>query len=397
MYNGEEHILTVKTTVNNIESSLQATYVVSNTQTQIDGNTLPDDDKETVMLHKSPLPEISNFGDVNRMFFDGTFSLKPPVSNSSGSFTYSSSNPAVATINGNVVTITGFGTAIITATQAAADGYDQGFITANLRVNLTEAILTNYGEMNASKINFVDANGRMSNEKGIAQGGKLIPVKSPLNTDPNLMLWLDSETKSSYNRLDNTWYDLSGNFNNGLLRNNFNYSLDNANSFVFNGANNYIDLRGSYYDTNELTFETWIYPKALSNGSNYTLISHDGSSQGAVSLNFSGNTLQFGINGIGTNNVSHTFNINHWYHVVVVYSKTDNVVKFFVNGALSNQVTLASNAINILNQPFKIGAKEGTSRFFNGNMRLFKIYTRPLSNSEVSNNFNADKSLFGIN
>jgi uncharacterized repeat protein (TIGR01451 family) len=397
MYNGEEHILTVKTTVNNIESSLQATYVVSNTQTQIDGNTLPDDDKETVMLHKSPLPEISNFGDVNRMFFDGTFSLKPPVSNSSGSFTYSSSNPAVATINGNIVTITGFGTATITATQAASGAYDQGFITANLRVNLTEAILTNYGEMNASKINFVDANGRMSDEKGIAQGGKLIPIKSPLNTDPNLMLWLDSDTKSSYNKLDNTWYDLSGNFNNGFLRNNFNYSLDNANSFSFNGANNYIDLRGSYSDTNELTFETWIFPKALSNGSNYTLISHDGSSQGAVSLNFSGNTLQFGINGIGTNNVSHTFNINQWYHVVVVYSKADNIVKFFVNGVLSNQVTLASNAVNILNQPFKIGSKEGTSRFFNGNMRLFKIYTRPLSNLEVSNNFNADKSLFGIN
>lgn len=397
MYNGEEHILTVKTTVNNIESSLQATYVVSNTQTQIDGNTLPDDDKETVMLHKSPLPEISNFGDVNRMFFDGTFSLKPPVSNSSGSFTYISSNPAVATINGNVVTITGFGTATLTATQAAADGYDQGFITANLRVNLTEAILTNYGEMIASKINFVDANGRKSDEKGIAQGGKLIPVKSPLNTDPNLMLWLDSETKSSYNRLDNTWYDLSSNFHNGLLRNNFNYSIDNANSFAFNGANNYIDLIGSYSGTNELTFETWIYPKALSNGSNYTLISHDGSSQGAISLNFSGNTLQFGINGIGTNNVSHTFNINQWYHVVVVYSKTDNVVKFFVNGVLSNQVSLANNAINIVNEPFKIGSWEGTSRFFNGNMRLFKIYTRALTNLEVSSNFNADKSLFGIN
>lgn len=397
MYNGEEHILTVKTTVNNIASSVQATYLISNTQTQVDGNTLPDDATETVMLHKSPLPEISNFGDINRLFFDGTFSLKAPISNSTGNFTYSSSNPAVATINGDIVTITGFGTATITATQAASDGYDQGFITANLRVNLTEAILTNYGEMNSSKINFVDANGRMSAEKGIAQGGKFIPVKSQLNNDSNLKLWLDSESKSSYNKLDNTWYDLSGNFHNGLLRNNFNYSVDNANSFAFNGANNYIDLRGAYSDTDQLTFETWIFPKALSNGSNYTLISHDGSSSGAISLNFSGNTLQFDIAGIGTNNVSHAFNINQWYHVAVVYSKTDNVIKFFVNGALSNQVSLNNNAINILNQPFKIGSKEGASRFFNGNMRSFKIYTRALSNQEVINNFNADKSLFGIN
>ncbi|WP_111309042.1 LamG-like jellyroll fold domain-containing protein [Confluentibacter sediminis] len=397
MYNGEEHILTVKTTVDNIASSFQATYTVSNTQTQLDGNTLADDPSETVLLHKIPLPTLSSFGDINKMFFDGTFALKAPVSNSLGNFTYSSSNSAVATVIGNVVTIKGPGTATITATQAAVGGFDQAFITANLRVNLTEAILTNFGESIATKINYVNANGKISDEKGMVSGGKLINVKSPLNTDPNLMVWLDSEAKSSYNRLDNTWYDLSGHFNNGLLKNNFNYNLSNVNSFVFNGVNNFVNLNDTYPNTNELTFETWVYPKALSNGSYYTLIGHDGTTSGTLSFYFLGNTLKFGINGIGTNNFSYTFNPNNWYHLSVVYSKTGDFIKFFVNGILSDQISLAGNSTTTVSQPFKIGSWEGTSRFFNGDMAMFKIYTRALSSSELTTHFNNNKGRFGIN
>lgn len=397
MYNGEEHILTVTTTVDNIASSSQAIYTVSNTQTQVDGNTLADDPSETVLLYKDPLPTLSDFGDINRMFFDGTFTLKAPTSNSSGSFTYSSSNAAVATISANVVTITGTGTTVITATQSAAGGFDQSFITANLRVNLTEAILTNFGEKITTKINYINANGKKSNEKGIASGGKLINIKSPLNTDSNQVLWLDSESKSSYNRLDNTWYDLSGNFNNGSLVNNFNYNISNANSFVFNGVNNFVNLNNTYPNTNELSFETWIYTTALSNGSYYTLISHDGSTTGALSFYFLGNSLQFGINGIGTNNFTYTFNTNQWYQLSVVYSKSGDFIKFFVNGTLTDQIALGSNSTTIVSQPFKIGSKAGTSRFFKGDMALFKIYTRALTPLEVTAQFNEEKSRFGIN
>ena len=397
MYNGEEHILTVKTTVDNIASSSQATYTVNNTQTQLDGNTLADDPSETVLLHNNPLPTLGSFGDINKLFFDGTFALKAPASSSSGSFTYSSSNSAVATVSGNIVTITGTGTTVITATQVAAGGFDQGFITANLRVNLTEAILTNFGERIATKINYVNANGKRSDQQGIALGGELITVKSPLNTDPNLVLWLDSEAKSSYNRLDNTWYDLSGNFYNGSLINNFNYNLSNANSFVFNGVNNFVNLNDTYPNTNELTFETWIYPTDLSNGSYYTLISHDGWTLGELSFHFLGNILKFGINGIGTNDFTYTFNTNQWYHVSVVYSKAGDFIKFFVNGVLSDQIALAGNSTTTVSQPFKIGSWGGTSRFFKGDVALFKIYTRALSPLEVTAHFNDDKRRFGIN
>ena len=65
---------------------------------------------------------------------DAAFALTAPTSNSSGTFTYSSSNTSVATISGNMVTIVGAGTSTITATQAASGNFGSASTTASLVV-----------------------------------------------------------------------------------------------------------------------------------------------------------------------------------------------------------------------------------------------------------------------
>jgi hypothetical protein len=81
------------------------------------------------------LPTITNFtvpsGLINT---SAPFILTKPTSNSTGAFTYTSSNTNVATISGTTVTITGVGTSIITAAQAAAGAYAAASITATLNV-----------------------------------------------------------------------------------------------------------------------------------------------------------------------------------------------------------------------------------------------------------------------
>lgn len=393
MYNGEEHILKVATTVDMISSSVQVTYTVSNTQTQIDGNTLPDDPTETVLLYIDPLPEISSFGDINRLFLDGTFELKTPVSTSKGSFTFSSSNPSVATISGNLVTITGIGTAIITATQNAAGGYDQGFITAKLRVNATEVFLTNFGEKTTTKINYINRYGELSDQTGMSFAGKSLETKSPISNDPDLILWLESEAQSSYNRLDNTWYDLSGNYNNGSLKNNFNYSTTNSNSFVFNGNNNFVEFGEGFPSTDLLSIEAWVYPTSFA-GSYSSIASHDNWDLGMARLQFAGSSLNMEINGATSVNSTYSFTPGQWYHVVAVYSKTAQSVRFYVNGVLTNEAPTGAGSPSILEAPFNIGSWNGTSRFFKGNMGMFKIYKRALSLEEVVSNYNKDKSRY---
>ena len=79
-------------------------------------------------------PTIGNFIVPAKNTGDAPFVLTDPTSNSSGAFSYSSSNLAVATISGNVVTVVGPGVSVITATQAAAAPYISGSVTANLVV-----------------------------------------------------------------------------------------------------------------------------------------------------------------------------------------------------------------------------------------------------------------------
>ncbi len=62
------------------------------------------------------------------------FNIVPPVSDSDGTFTYTSSNPAVAEIAGNTVTIKAAGQTTITAVQAASGGYASATATATFEV-----------------------------------------------------------------------------------------------------------------------------------------------------------------------------------------------------------------------------------------------------------------------
>jgi hypothetical protein len=65
---------------------------------------------------------------------DAPFNLTAPTSDSPGTFSYTSSNLAVATILGSTVTVVGAGTSVITAIQAASPPYLTGSVTANLVV-----------------------------------------------------------------------------------------------------------------------------------------------------------------------------------------------------------------------------------------------------------------------
>jgi len=89
-------------------------------------------------------PTITNFSEITKTFGDAAFSLVAPTSNSASSFTYTSSNTAVATIAGSTVTIVGGGTATITASQAATTNYSAGTTTATMTVSQATPTITNF-------------------------------------------------------------------------------------------------------------------------------------------------------------------------------------------------------------------------------------------------------------
>jgi hypothetical protein len=88
-----------------------------------------------IFLSTKSTPTITGFLIPTKTIIDGPFQITPPDSNSSGSFSYTSSDISVATILGNIITIVGAGSSTITATQSATTNYISGKITTTFQVN----------------------------------------------------------------------------------------------------------------------------------------------------------------------------------------------------------------------------------------------------------------------
>ena len=79
-------------------------------------------------------PTIGAFTVPAKTMGNPAFALTAPTSNSPGAFTYTSSNPAVATVSGSTVTLVAAGSTQITAAQAATEYFLAGSATATLTV-----------------------------------------------------------------------------------------------------------------------------------------------------------------------------------------------------------------------------------------------------------------------
>ena len=87
-----------------------------------------------------------------------------------------------------------------------------------------------------------------------------------------------------------------------------------------------------------------------------------------------------------------TLTNNTWYHAVGTYA-SDGTAKLYINGVLVNSAAYAATSYGLLTSTIRIGEYAG---YFSGTMPVSKIYTRALSASEVSQNFNATRARYGL-
>ena len=132
----------------------------------------------SISIHSAPT--ITNFSNITKTSFDAAFNITAPTTNSSGAFTYSSSNTAVATISGTTVTIVAAGTTTITATEAADATYSSGTITATLTVN-SVTIITKNGQITSSGSAYINKNGAIGGSYGVNKYGQILATKTAGN------------------------------------------------------------------------------------------------------------------------------------------------------------------------------------------------------------------------
>jgi hypothetical protein len=80
-------------------------------------------------------PPLGPFAAITKTETDAPFSIVPPTSKSPAGFSYTSSKPEVATIEGSVVTIRGPGQTTITASQGSVGGWGPTLASTTLTVS----------------------------------------------------------------------------------------------------------------------------------------------------------------------------------------------------------------------------------------------------------------------
>ena len=207
-----------------------------------------------------------------------------------------------------------------------------------------------------------------------------------------------------------TWKDLSGNGYDGVLTN-----VTMGNSYAqFNGTNSWTNLGNIRDYTNQITLEATInVPTAVAN--KREIICNQ--ETGGVCLRYIDEKVEFVIYlknvGYVVARCDQSMLTNKKYHIVGTYNGSS--IKIYINGIEQNDITLYDGdynpSPNILDNPGTINRPKGNTvmalgcnpivtrsemYYFKGNIYSAKIYNRALSANEVKQNYNYDRSKYGI-
>jgi hypothetical protein len=227
----------------------------------------------------------------------------------------------------------------------------------------------------------------------------------PNTIQDGLILALDPANLKSYPGSGTTWFDRSGNDNNGTLTNDPTFDGGNLGSISFDGINDYVQTAVYTLSRSNSTVSSWINISDFSTGKSSTgriFIRRSGQNfqqlvaffNGGYSFEVSTNSNPHELAGRTTGNVlSNDISANSWFYFSLVFDS--NIFYGYVNGVLTGTAALSSDGFFD-----RIGDGSGFPdnypAFFKGKLSVFKLYNRALSAAEVLQNYNATKGRFGL-
>lgn len=213
-----------------------------------------------------------------------------------------------------------------------------------------------------------------------------------------LVLYFDGGIASSYPSTGTSWIDLSGYGNNGTLVNGPTYTTNSGGNIVFDGVDDY----ANFYAPNlggTATVEMWA--NATSFGSNmfmgwlyYDLYAY----AGGLGYN-TGNSDVYGISAATVSSLGLSGNWKQYiFEMRSDVSYTNN--KIYVNTVsqtLSQQLGSESPSTRNFNSGNgRIASWGGGGYNMAMNCAIFRVYNRSLTQSEIIQNFNANRRRFNI-
>ena len=232
----------------------------------------------------------------------------------------------------------------------------------------------------------------------------------PKVTTSNLLCCLDAGNPKSYPGSGTTWTDISGKLANGSLLATTNrtptYASNNGGVLTFGQTS---EPRYTYVEVGSRTFapplydgfsiEVWFQREGFgtwtSGSTNYDGVwNYHWQYNLALSGNHTGSNYMFGSGGF-----SYDISMDTWYHVVVTHDQTTstNNQKWYVNGELEDTNSASNPGYDSGTTPerFWIGNWDASWAMV-GQIGLFRMYDGVLSDTEVQQNFEAQKGRFEL-
>ena len=221
---------------------------------------------------------------------------------------------------------------------------------------------------------------------------------SPKIVTNGLVLCLDAGNVKSYVSGSTSWTDLSPTQKNGILTNGPTFNSSNGGSIVFDGVDDYIN--SSFAAPASETIIVWA-KSALSAWNQYGWISSARGQNGhIIHPELSSRQVTFYIidqNSSFTNIGNTTPSSIIIPHMYVISTNGSNSHKCYIDGSLINTSTTAITRTSSPSlQNWYLGRDDTAGRYGNGNIYCAYRYNRQLSDAEITQNYNATKTRFGL-
>lgn len=206
-----------------------------------------------------------------------------------------------------------------------------------------------------------------------------------------LVLKLDANDVTSYNGTGNIWTDIAGTSQNITLTGSPTYTSGMPSYFTFNGTSQYGLGSNTVLPSTGYTKSVWVY---LNSYQDNNIVSGDGHFiymyNGSTQKIYCGHADWASYIAYPSTN---TINLNTWYNITLTFNTTDGM-KLYINGVLDSVYTArktahpGSGTINV--------ATYNGGNLLNGRISKVYCYDRSLTQSEINQNFDAEKSKYGL-
>ena len=228
-----------------------------------------------------------------------------------------------------------------------------------------------------------------------------IVAPAPPYVTSNLLYFLDAGNPSSYPGSGSTWTNLMGTGYNITLINSPTYSSANGGYLTFvPGSSQYGESLTSWPTSTRFSVEVWHYYAGTNSGTNPCIVTdiYPGTTSqmnynlGCAPTAFPALQVAF-YTGAWQSSASFSLVAGNWYHIVGTYDGAN--LQLYINGSLS--VTNANTATPVTSTAgFRLMRRWDGGDYWGGRLAIYRFYNRALTLVEVSQNFNASRSRFGL-